>query len=107
MGDEKMKIKRAHLYRVRLKLKEPFVVSYDTYDDMPVLLLRVETEDGVVGWGESVPDQHVTGETWESTYEVIKNELAPLLIGENPFSINQLHQKMDLKIYQAPEIGRA
>lgn len=102
-----MNIKKVEVFGIRLGLKRPFIVSYDRYDDMPTILTRIETENGVVGWGETVPDQHVTSETWESTYQVIVNELAPLVIGQNPFNINVIHDLMDQKIYQAPSAKAA
>ena len=87
-------IKRLKCLQRRLQLKEPFVISYVHLDDMPTILTRIETDEGVVGWGEAVPDQNVTGETWESTYHVIKHELAPLLIDEDPFAVDRIHKSL-------------
>ena len=64
-------------------------------------------DNGLVGWGEAVPDQNVTGETWESTYEVIKNELAPLLINESPFAIDHIHNQFTAKIDGVPSAKAA
>lgn len=97
-----MKIKHVEIFGLTMDLIKPFIVSYDRYYDMPAILTRIETEDGHVGWGEAVPDQHVTGETWDSTLEVINHELAPIVIGDSPFNINRIHQKMNEKIYEAP-----
>lgn len=97
-----MNIKKVEVFGIRLGLNKPFIVSYDRYDDMPIIITRMETENGTIGWGEAVPDQHVTGETWESTFQIIKHELAPLVINENPFNINFIHKKMNEKIYGAP-----
>lgn len=93
-----MNIKRVQIFGIRLPLKEPFIVSYDRYDDMPSILVRVETENGLVGWGESVPDQHVTGETWQSALTVLEHELAPLILDEEPFQIDRIHQEMNKRI---------
>jgi o-succinylbenzoate synthase len=97
-----MKIKQVELFGLNLEFINPFIVSYETYDKMPTILTKMKTTDGHVGWGEAVPDQHVTGETWESTFEIVRHELAPLVIGESPFDINRIHQKMNETIYQAP-----
>ncbi|PAV30790.1 dipeptide epimerase [Virgibacillus profundi] len=102
-----MNIKRVEVFGIRLALKKPFIVSYDRYDDMPTIITRLETENGTVGWGEAVPDQHVTGETWESTFQIIKHELAPLVINENPFNINLIHKKMNDKIKDVPSAKAA
>ncbi|WP_235848328.1 mandelate racemase/muconate lactonizing enzyme family protein [Litchfieldia alkalitelluris] len=102
-----MEIQKVDIYGIRLPLKEPFIISYDTFDHMPIIVTRLETDEGIVGWGESLPDPHVTGETWESTYQVIRNELAPLVLGENPFSIDYIHKKMNERIYAAPSAKAA
>lgn len=97
-----MKIKKIEVFGLKLDLQKPFIVSYDSYDDMPVILTRMETEDGFVGWGEAVPDQHVTGETWDSTFEIIRHELTPLVINEPPFNVNRIHQKMNEQMHGVP-----
>lgn len=102
-----MTIKKVEVYAIRIPLKEPFVVAYDRYDDMPSILTKVETEDGLSGWGEAVPDQHVTGETWESAFQVIQHELAPLIVDQNPFHIDLIHRMMREKICGVPSAKAA
>lgn len=95
-------IKAITLYAIRLPLYEPFIISYHTYHDMPSIIVKVVSEDGHVGYGEAVADEHVTGETWESTYSLLKNTLAPLLIGQDPGAFERLHEAMDKAVYGAP-----
>ncbi|KON90173.1 mandelate racemase [Sporosarcina globispora] len=102
-----MKIKKVDVYAARLPLKEPFIISYVRLDDMPTIFTRIETDEGLVGWGEAVPDQNVTGETWESTYQIIKNELAPMLIDQSPFAVDSIHNMFNRKIYGAPSAKAA
>ncbi|HEX3860889.1 MAG TPA: mandelate racemase/muconate lactonizing enzyme family protein [Stellaceae bacterium] len=51
------------------------------------LLVEIETDEGIVGIGESGPGGGVTR-------TVIERDLAPLLIGEDPLMIEALWQKM-------------
>ncbi len=102
-----MRIKKVEVFAARLLLKEPFIISYVHLDDMPTIFVRIETDKGIVGWGEAVPDQNVTGETWESTYQIIKHELAPLIINEDPFAIDRIHQKFNHKINGVPSAKAA
>ncbi|MEW9676314.1 dipeptide epimerase [Lentibacillus sp. L22] len=97
-----MKIKKVEIFGLTMNLIKPFIISYNHFDDMPVILVRMETEDGYFGWGESVPDPYVTGETWESTLEIINHELAPLVIDDSPFNLNLIHQKMNERIFHVP-----
>lgn len=58
-----------------------------------------------MGWGQAISDQHVTGETYKSTFQVIKNELTPILINQNPFK--SIHGKMNKKIFGVPSAKAA
>ncbi|WP_134701237.1 mandelate racemase/muconate lactonizing enzyme family protein [Ammoniphilus sp. YIM 78166] len=97
-----MKITAIHLYAIHLPLEHPFVVSYHTYTHMPSIIVKMETDEGLVGFGEGVADEHVTGESWEGVYQIIKNTLAPLILGKNPMEIEKIHDLMNQVIYGAP-----
>jgi L-alanine-DL-glutamate epimerase-like enolase superfamily enzyme len=102
-----MKIKSIEIFGISLPLVHPFIIAYDTYYEIPSIIVRMETDDGFVGYGEAVPDEHVTGETYQSTIEVLKSHLAPVLLGENPFQIERIHEKMNAKIYGVPSAKAA
>jgi L-alanine-DL-glutamate epimerase-like enolase superfamily enzyme len=78
-----MRITGIEIIPVRLPLIEPFIISYGTFPDVPAVLVRVETDTGLTGWGEGTPDPNVTGETFGAVFETLK-ELAPALIGHDP-----------------------
>ncbi|KAA0958892.1 dipeptide epimerase [Planococcus sp. ANT_H30] len=89
-----MKITKATLHAVRFPLNEPFIISYATYPDMPALIVVLETDTGLTGYGEAVPDEHVTGEYFTSAFEVLKEQFLPAIIGLSPFDIEAIHSKM-------------
>jgi len=97
-----MKIAEIEIYAIHLPLYEPFVISYATYDYMPSIIVKITTDTGLVGYGEGVADEHVTGESWKGTFEILKNTLAPKLIGENPMNMERIHELMDAEIYGVP-----
>lgn len=97
-----MKITEIEIYAIHLPLYEPFVISYATFDYMPSIIVKITTDSGLVGYGEGVADEHVTGESLESTYAILKNTIAPKLIGENPKNIERIHELMDSAIYGVP-----
>ncbi|MCQ6336176.1 MULTISPECIES: mandelate racemase/muconate lactonizing enzyme family protein [Bacillus cereus group] len=97
-----MKITAIHLYAIRLPLRNPFVISYGSYSDMPSIIVKMETDEGIIGYGEGVADDHVTGESRESTFHTLKHTLAPALIGKNPMNIEKIHDMMDNTIYGVP-----
>ncbi|MCM3711225.1 mandelate racemase/muconate lactonizing enzyme family protein [Sporosarcina luteola] len=102
-----MKIKEIEIYAIHLPLHEPFIISYARYDYMPSIIVKVTTDTGHFGYGEAVADEHVTGESWESTYAVLKNTLAPKLIGMNPAQMEKVHEAMDAEIYGVPSAKAA
>lgn len=97
-----MKITSIEIYAIHLPLHVPFVVSYHTYDYMPSVIVKMETDEGIIGYGEGVADEHVTGESLGSVVQILKNTLGPVLIGKNPLEIEKIHELMNKTIYSAP-----
>ena len=86
----------------RLPLHEPFVISYGTFPDVPTVLVRVETCDGLVGWGEATPDPHVTGESFWGTSETIRRDLAPALLGQDARNRETAISALDHRVAGCP-----
>lgn len=97
-----MKITSIHLYAIHLPLDQPFTVSYNTYHEMPSIIIKIETDQGISGFGEAVPDEFVTGETFESTYQLLKQTLAPIVMGQNPAAFEKIHDIMNHSVYGMP-----
>ncbi|WP_040286097.1 mandelate racemase/muconate lactonizing enzyme family protein [Sporosarcina koreensis] len=97
-----MKIQEVEISAIRLPLHDPFVISYATYEDMPSIIVKLTTDTGITGYGEAVADDHVTGESWEGTYAVLKHTLAPAVLGLYPGEFERLHDVMDKAIYGVP-----
>lgn len=102
-----MSIVRAEAIAVRLPLHQPFIVSYGRFDDMPSILLRIVTDDGVEGWGEAVPDPHVTGESFEGAFASLCHVLLPCMKGLTVFDSEILHRRMDSALLGNPSIKAA
>ncbi len=97
-----MKIEAIHIHAVHLPLYSPFIVSYGTYHHMPTIIVKIDTDEGITGYGEALPDEYVTGESFESTFYLLKHTLAPLLIGENPMEFEKIHDLMNRTVYGVP-----
>jgi L-alanine-DL-glutamate epimerase-like enolase superfamily enzyme len=78
-------------------VEKPYVYSHGALNAFSNVLVWVRTDDGTVGIGESafVPGGGVREETPESTKPTIDEYLAPEIIGEDPFDIERIHEKMD------------
>ncbi len=97
-----IKIEAIHIHAVHLPLYSPFIVSYGIFHHMPTIIVKIETDEGIIGYGEALPDEYVTGESFESTYYLLKHTLAPLLIGKNPMEFEKIHDLMNRTIYAVP-----
>ncbi|MGM8366016.1 mandelate racemase/muconate lactonizing enzyme family protein [Virgibacillus sp. W0181] len=97
-----VKIIEAEIYGVAYPLKKPFIISYTTYHHMPTVLIKLKTSDGMIGWGEATPDEHVTGESLTSTIAMLRDTLLPAIAGKSPFEMERIHEAMNEAVYGAP-----
>ncbi|WP_414055096.1 mandelate racemase/muconate lactonizing enzyme family protein [Macrococcus equi] len=98
-----MKITKIKGYYIQLPLKEPFVINYATYDSMHSVIVEIHTDTGLVGYGEGVADEHVTGDSAPGVYANLEM-IAPSLIGLNPLNIEYIHKKLDQMILGNPAL---
>jgi len=92
-----VKIARLETRIVTIPVKSPYVFSHGVLNAFSNVLVWIHTDEGILGIGESsfVPGGGVSEEAPESTKPMIDNYLAPVVIGEDPFDIDRIHQKMD------------
>src|SRR5918997_1506157 len=89
-----MRITGVEIVPIKLPLIEPFIISYGVFPNVESALVRIETDEGVSGWGEGTPDPIVTGETFRGVVETLKL-LAPLLVGRNPLDRAETLRELD------------
>ena len=85
-----MKITAVHVETLELALEEPFVIASSALAASPCDLVRVETDEGLVGLGEACPAYEITGETLWTVQDVIGEYLGPALIGKDPFQLEAI-----------------
>jgi L-alanine-DL-glutamate epimerase-like enolase superfamily enzyme len=59
------------------------------------VFVKITADDGTVGWGQSAPSYTWSDETLETAAIVIRDYLAPTLIGRDPTDIAAAHAAMD------------
>lgn len=72
-----MRISRITAHVLRADLQRPFRFSQWAYSQRAAALVRVETDDGIVGWGEAYGPPEIAAEAVRSFY-------TPLLLGRDP-----------------------
>ena len=102
-----MKITRISVYQVDVPIK-PATISHDrvmsVFDET---LVRIETDSGIEGWGDSVP--------WGSNFVAAfargvragLDELAPQLIGRDPRMVSAINELMDFEMTGQPYVKSA
>jgi L-alanine-DL-glutamate epimerase-like enolase superfamily enzyme len=71
-------------------MEEPFVIASSALAASPCDLVRVETDEGLVGFGEACPAYEFTGDTLWTVQDVIDEYLGPAVIGKDPFQIEAI-----------------
>ncbi len=59
------------------------------------VLVKITTDDGATGWGQSVPIARWSDETLETATVALRDYFAPALIGRDPLDIDGAHHLMD------------
>lgn len=99
-------IKRVELYKLSIPLIEPFVTSLGRDDHAENVLIKIITEEGITGFGESSPYMPINGESVDTCYAV-GQYFAKLLKGRNALAIEDCIAAMDRLIYANTSIKSA
>jgi len=67
-----MKITGFSINKVSFPLKTPFITALRRVDTMEALHLRIDTAEGLLGWGAASPVKAITGDTTETIIDGIK-----------------------------------
>jgi cis-L-3-hydroxyproline dehydratase len=104
-----MKITKITVFQLELPLHKPYWLSGGRlkFERLDTTIIRVDTDDGVHGWGESCP--------WGSTYLPAFGkgvragiaELAPDVIGLDPRLIDRVNRVMDVALPGHPYVKSA
>jgi o-succinylbenzoate synthase len=98
-----VKIARAELTRVRLRLRAPIATARGPIESREGSVLALTTESGLVGYGEALPLAGFSGESPDRASETLSG-LARVLIGRE---VEELDALLDLVEELAPEAPAA
>lgn len=72
----------------------------------PAVAIKIISDDGTAGWGQSVPTPRWSYETLESVHSTLTRYLAPELIGRDPFDTDGIHVAMNRAIAPSFSTGQ-
>ena len=84
-----MKITKVEVFPVAIPYPEPYKVAYRAKPAQPDVIVKIYTDQGIVGYGDAVCRPH-EGCTLAVTTSVLVNELAPAILGQDPLQIERL-----------------
>jgi o-succinylbenzoate synthase len=97
---------RIEVYHVSLDYREPFKIALGVSFETQNIVVKITTDEGVIGWGEASPCERVTGENIETVLKAI-GKIAPKLLGMCPLRIEQNIEVMDLAVEGNPSAKAA
>lgn len=89
-----MKITDIQAQVVKVKLKSTFKIAFSEQNYMESVFIRIQTDEGIEGYGEAHPFAPVTGETVSSILGFLE-KVKPLLIDQNPLGMERMHNLME------------
>jgi len=87
-----MKITSIRTLVLGTAIDEPIKTSFGTMNYRYMILVNVQTDEGLEGWGESW--SNFPAWSPKERIHTINDGFAPLLIGEDPCNVEALHNKM-------------
>ncbi len=81
-------IERVELHAFALRFREPYVTARGRLDRRELLLVRLHSDDGLIGLGETGPLALRGGPGLSEIIDCIRDEYIPLLQGSKPDSYN-------------------
>jgi len=94
-----MKITAVHVDTLEFPRDGPFVIASSALATNPCDLVRVETDEGLTGFGEACPAYEFTGDTVWSVQDVIGEYLGPSVIGRDPFDIEAIVRRWERELF--------
>lgn len=92
-------VRRVDAIPVQLPLKKPVQMASETIHHAKNILVRVEAENGLVGWGEAASGPTMTGETQASMVAAVEQHLGPVVVGCNALDRGILAQRLLHRIH--------
>jgi len=99
-------IRQIEIYKLSVPLIEPFSTSLGTEYAAENVLVKIFTEEGLIGFGECSPYMPINGESQDTCF-IVGQYFAKALKGKDPLQIEDCLNLMDKIIYGNSSIKSA
>ncbi len=93
-----IKVSAVDLFPLRVPFLRPHKIALGSAEGRDILVVRVKTDNGVVGFGEAVAHPAFSGETLGTLVAAVSC-LTACVVGQNPLHLNRIIASMDQKLY--------
>ncbi|MDA0241253.1 MAG: hypothetical protein O3A84_14680 [Proteobacteria bacterium] len=90
-----LEIRSIEAIPIAIPLKKPMRMGNDTVVTAKNVVVRVEAEDGTIGWGEATEAPTMTGETQEQILSLIQEKAIPAMTGANALNWEEVGDLLD------------
>lgn len=97
-----MKIASVEAVPLAARLRVPFRFGTVVRTTSANVLVRIERDDGLTGYGEACPVPQLTAETQESVVALVQQRVAPALVGEDARRWRPLLGRVAERLFEAP-----
>ncbi len=98
---KKLKITDVEIFLFDIPITSPFRIAIGTMTAANDLLIRIRTDQGVVGLGEACPFPPITGET-QATNAAAAASIRDMIVGRDPLAIDELLRLIGPIIHSNP-----
>ena len=97
-----MKITSIEVRRISIPLRKPFRIQLAEVSAKDHVVVKVHTDEGIIGLGEIAPLPQFAGEAGEPMSVLLEKYLVPSVIGKDPIKIGQIINAMDAVVEGNP-----
>lgn len=90
-----MKITGIKIGRISVPLKTPFKTALRTVNSVEDVIVKIETDSGLAGYGEAPPTGIITGDTTGAIIGAINEHIKKLMIGREVENIEDIMKVLD------------
>jgi L-alanine-DL-glutamate epimerase-like enolase superfamily enzyme len=97
-----MKITGIEAWPVEMKLAEPYSIAYESIDVTTNVFVRVDTNEGITGYGCAAPDLAITGETSATVLKALNEVVRPNILGSDPLRTARIIELLKSNLKDQP-----
>ena len=97
-----MKISEFKVHPLKIPLRTPFKISAGTQTNYSGILLELQTDGGIVGWGEAAPSERVTGENTQTVKNTLESVIKPKILDRPVAELEETMTEVELSLPAQP-----